>query len=121
MKKDWVVYARHILDAIEQIRRIQQRGDILEDSILYDAAIRNLQILSKSTQSIPLEKQQNCPKIPWCEIRGFRNILVHNYLGNIDPLTIKAVIEQNLPELKACIKALLQDENKNKLTKPRNP
>ena len=108
MKKDWTVYARHILDAIAQVKRIQQRGDILEDSILYDATIRNLQILSESTQSIPTEQQQKCPKIPWREISGFRNILVHNYLGNIDPLTIKAVIEQYLPELEDCIKALLK-------------
>jgi len=35
VKKDWTIYARHILDAIEQIDRIQQRGDILKDSILY--------------------------------------------------------------------------------------
>jgi uncharacterized protein with HEPN domain len=110
MKKDWTVYARHILDAIAQINRIQQRGDILQDSILYDATIRNLQILSESTQSIPLEQQQKCPKIPWHEISGFRNILVHNYLGNIDPLTIKSVIEQYLPELETCIKALLNEQ-----------
>jgi len=31
VKKDWTVYARYILDAIEKIRRIQQRGDILQD------------------------------------------------------------------------------------------
>jgi len=110
MKKDWTVYARHILGAIEQVNRIQQRGDILKDTILYDAALRNLQILSESTQSIPLDQQQKCPEIPWREISGFRNILVHNYLGNIDPLTIKSVIEQYLPELEACIKALLNKQ-----------
>jgi len=110
MKKDWTVYARHILGAIEQVNRIQQRGDILKDTILYDAALRNLQILSESTQSIPLDQQQKCPEIPWREISGFRNILVHNYLGNIDPLTIKSVIEQYLPELEACIKSLLNKQ-----------
>ena len=107
MKKDWTIYARHILDAIEQIDRIQQRGDILKDSILYDATIRNLQTLSESTQSIPTEQQQKYPHIPWREISGFRNILVHNYLGNIDSMTIRAVIEQYLPELESCIKELL--------------
>jgi uncharacterized protein with HEPN domain len=109
MKKDWTVYAQHILDAIEQINRIQQRGDILKDSILYDATVRNLQILSESTQSIPLEQQQKCPNIPWREISGFRNILVHNYLGDIDPLTIKSVIEEYLSELENCMKELLKD------------
>jgi uncharacterized protein with HEPN domain len=108
MKKDWTVYAQHILDAIEQIDRIQQRGDILKDSILYDATIRNLQTLSESTQSIPAEQQQQYSNIPWREISGFRNILVHNYLGNIDSVTIKSVIKQYLPELERCIKELLK-------------
>ena len=108
MKKDWTVYAQHILDATEQIKRIQERGDILQDQILYDATLRNLQTLSESTQSIPSQQQQKCPNIPWREISGFRNILVHNYLGNIDPLTIKQVIEHYLPELQRCIKLLLK-------------
>ena len=42
MTKDWKAYAQHILDCIEKIKRIQQRGNILDDDILYDASIRNL-------------------------------------------------------------------------------
>lgn len=45
MNKPWQPYAEHILDAIAKIRRIQQRGDITKDDILYDAALRNLQTL----------------------------------------------------------------------------
>lgn len=42
MSKPWQPYARYILDAIEKIRRIELRGDIAEDEVLYDAALRNL-------------------------------------------------------------------------------
>ena len=42
-------YAAHVLDAIEKIRRIQQRGDITQDEVLYDATLRNLQTLSEAT------------------------------------------------------------------------
>ncbi len=109
MKKDWTVYAYYILDAIDKVERIQDRGDILHDDILYDAAIRNLQTLSEATQSIPDEHKEKYPDIPWREISGFRNILVHNYLGDIDPLTIQAVIQEHLPVLKQCMQALLHD------------
>ncbi|MFM7319587.1 MAG: hypothetical protein ACKO85_01565 [Isosphaeraceae bacterium] len=42
MTRPWQPYALHILDAIAKIRRIQARGDITEDEILYDATLRNL-------------------------------------------------------------------------------
>ena len=116
-KKDWTVYAHHILDAIEKIKRIQQRGDISQDDILYDAAIRNLQTLSESTQFIPKEQQELYSNIPWREISGFRNILVHDYLGDIDPITIKAVIQQHLPEFENCMHELLEDNKKSSYEK----
>jgi uncharacterized protein with HEPN domain len=53
MSKLWQPHARHILDAIAKIRRIQARGNLAQDDILYDAALRNLQTLSESTQHLP--------------------------------------------------------------------
>lgn len=102
MNKPWQPYARHILDAIEKIRRIEARGELVEDEILFDAALRNLQTLSEATQHLPDDKKSACLGIPWREISGFRNILVHNYLGNIDPLTVAKVIREHLPPLEAC-------------------
>ncbi len=110
MSKRWQPYALHILDAIEKVRRIQDRGDLTQDDILYDATLRNLQTLSEATQLLPDEKKSLCPDIPWREISGFRNILVHNYLGNIDPLTVRAVVEQHLGPLERCVHAMLNEE-----------
>jgi uncharacterized protein with HEPN domain len=110
MSKPWQPYARYILDAIAKIRRIQARGDLTQDEVLYDAALRNLQTLSEATQSLPEEKKSAFPAIPWREISGFRNILVHNYLGDIDPLSIKAVIEKHLKPLEDCVRTLLNSE-----------
>ena len=50
------------------------------------------------------------PNIPWKEISGFRNILVHNYLGDIDALMIAKVIEEYLPPLEGCIRTLLEQD-----------
>nr|WP_299245428.1 HepT-like ribonuclease domain-containing protein [uncultured Halomonas sp.] len=107
--KDWNLYARHILDAIEKIRRIESRGDIREDEILYDAALRNLQTLSEATQRLPDTLKHRYPEIQWKQISGFRNILVHNYLGSLDSQTVKDVIEQHLPVLKQTIQQMLNN------------
>ncbi len=107
MNKPWQPYALHILDAIAKIRRIQARGDLTTDEVLYDATLRNLQTLSEATQLLPEDLRSQFPEIPWREISGFRNILVHNYLGEIDPLTVSAVIDQPIESLKNCVEIML--------------
>ena len=67
-----------------------------------------MQTLSEATQLLPESIKQDFPQIPWREISGFRNILVHNYLGDIDPLTIVMVIEGHIPELEKCIREMLK-------------
>lgn len=107
MSKDWHACALHILDSIERIRRIQQRGDLTHDQMLYDATLRNLQTLSEATQRLPENLKQRYPEIPWKQVSGFRNILVHNYLGEIDPQTVFTVVRDHLPPLEAAIRAML--------------
>ena len=111
MSKTWHAYAHHILDAIGKIRRIEQRGSIVDDDVLFDAALRNLQTLSEATQMLPDELKSRFPTIPWREISGFRNILVHNYLGDIDPLTVSAVITTHLQAIEACMNAMLSSHS----------
>jgi uncharacterized protein with HEPN domain len=74
--------------------------------VLYDAALRNLQTLSEVTQQIPDALKAEEPDVSWREISGFRNILVHNYLGDIDPDTVAAVVDRYL-ELARAVWAML--------------
>jgi uncharacterized protein with HEPN domain len=57
MTKSWRPYALHIVEAIEKNRRIEARGDLTQDEVLYDAALRNLQTLSEATQCLPVKKK----------------------------------------------------------------
>ncbi|NMG72079.1 HepT-like ribonuclease domain-containing protein [Parazoarcus communis] len=110
MTKQWQAYAFHIVDAIAKIRRIQARGSIAEDEVLYDATLRNLQTMSEATQGLPQDLKVGFPDIPWRDISGFRNILTHNYLGDIDPLTIVAVFDRHLPALEAAVLDMLASD-----------
>lgn len=76
--------------------------------MLYDAALRNLQTLSEATQQLSDESKAQHPEIPWREISGFRNILVHNYLGDIDPTTVAAVVDRHLEPLASAVTAMLR-------------
>nr|VFK41158.1 MAG: Protein of unknown function DUF86 [Candidatus Kentron sp. SD]VFK47409.1 MAG: Protein of unknown function DUF86 [Candidatus Kentron sp. SD] len=55
-----------------------------------------------------MEKKADYPGIPWREISGLRNVLAHNYLGDIDPLTVVTVIDKYLEPLERCIQAMLE-------------
>lgn len=111
MTKAWPPYAHHILDAIAKIRRIQARGNIGNDEILYAAALRHLQTISEATQRLPTLLKQQYPSIPWEDISGFRNILVHNYLGDIDPLTVSSVVENQLGTLESVVRSMLEGDH----------
>jgi len=50
--KSWKNYALHIVESIEKIDRIRERGDLREDAVLYDAALRNLQTLSEAVHHV---------------------------------------------------------------------
>jgi len=76
--------------------------------VLYDATLRNSQTLSEATQRLPDSVKQQYPDIPWKEISGFRNILVHNYLGDIDAETVVSVVEKHLLPLKRAIDQMLK-------------
>lgn len=107
MSKPWQPYARHILDAAERIGNIQARGDLTTDQVLYDASLRNLQTLSEATQQLPSALKSCYPDIPWRSISGFRNILVHNYLGDIDPVAVRLVIDRHLPLIVQAVQSML--------------
>jgi uncharacterized protein with HEPN domain len=110
MTKDWRAHALHIIGASEKIKRICARGDFLADEILFDALLRNLQTLSEAVGLLPEALKEKFEEIPWREISGFRNILVHNYLGEIDRTTIQSILNNDLDPLLARVKEMLRAE-----------
>lgn len=90
-----------ILQAIDRCRRYVDtlNGDDLGlIDMAEDAVERNLQIIGEAANHLPPEIIDAHPEIPWPQIRGFRNILVHQYFG-VDVATIRDVVEMHLPPL----------------------
>lgn len=81
--KDPKLYLHHILECIERIEAYTQGNQelFLTDMKTQDAVLRNLQIMAESTQKLPPQWKEAHPNIPWQQIGGFRNRLVHEYLG----------------------------------------
>ncbi len=69
--------------------------------------LRNLQVLAESTQRLSDAAKESAGEVDWFKIAGFRNVLVHDYLG-IDVEQVWNILEKDLPELKRHIEKLLQ-------------
>ena len=63
-----------------------------------DAIERNLQIIGEAAKAFPAEVTEQKSDVPWPQIRGLRNILVHQYFG-IDVDAIREVVGVHLPLL----------------------
>ena len=99
MVEDNVVYIDHMLDCIQRIDEyIDSKPHFSSSRLVQDAVVRNLQIMSESSQRITGDVKRIYPEVPWREISGFRNILVHDYLG-VDLDAIWGVVETDLPPL----------------------
>lgn len=70
--------------------------------LVQDAVIRNLQTLTESSQRLSDAIKATEPQVPWRELAGFRNVIVHGYLG-IDLGAVWLVVEQDLPPLAAAL------------------
>jgi len=86
--KSDLLYVDHILECIQRIEDYvggvpdaAARASFMGSNMIKDAVIRNLQVLAESAGRISPENQALEPEVPWQQVRGFRNILVHQYLG----------------------------------------
>ena len=87
-------------DCLERIREYSKadRAVFETSRLVQDAVIRNLQTLAESSQRLSSGIKDTEPQIPWRELAGFRNVIVHGYLG-VDLGAVWLVIEQDLPAL----------------------
>jgi uncharacterized protein with HEPN domain len=105
------VYLEYILLCIDKIDEYSRDGKkkFLDDSLIQDAILRRLQILAETTQRLSRETKDRIPNVDWKNISGFRNILVHDYLGGIDLDLVWNVIENYLPDLKTRVRRVLNE------------
>jgi uncharacterized protein with HEPN domain len=98
-QRDAVLLA-HMREAIARINRYTQRSRerFMTDSLVQDGVARNLHTLTESSQRLSEPTKQLEPSVPWAALSGFRNVVVHGYLG-LDLEVLWSVVERELPLL----------------------
>ena len=102
MKRTIRQYLQDIIEASNAIMGYTKdltEEDFIRNNLVHDAVLRELEILGEAVKHIPANIRNKYPNIPWKEIAGMRDILIHEYFGVILQNAWN-VVKRDLPILK---------------------
>ncbi len=87
-----------MLESIERIELYTNQGvtAFLESTLIQDGVVRNLEILGEATKRLSNELREENSEIPWKQIAGMRDVLIHDYL-KVEISQVWEVVEENIP------------------------
>ena len=108
MKKDPRVYLAQILERIDRISEYTADGKeaFLADQRTQDAVIRNFEVIGEAAKRISEEYRRKYPTIPWRELAGFRDVLIHQYEG-VSVTEVWLIVEKDLNPIRDAIRSML--------------
>ena len=120
--KDDLVRLRHMLDAARKARGFTQdreRSDLESDEMLSLAVVRLLEVIGEATAHVSEAVQAANPQVPWRQITGARNRLIHGYF-DVDLDVVWAILQGDLPPLIAHLERILPPLSRRRKPAPRD-
>ena len=111
MKKEFLDYIEDIIKAMDDASSFVRDMDY--DSFSKDrktvyAVIRALEIIGEATKNIPIEIKNNYPQIPWKDMAGMRDKVIHEYFG-VDLKRVWSTVNVDIPKLKPWFEKIIRE------------
>jgi uncharacterized protein with HEPN domain len=111
-RRETAVRLRHMLDHAKEaidIARGKTRSDLDQERLLNLALVRLLEIIGEAAARVPQDDRELYPEIPWPEIVGLRNRLIHGY-DEVDFDILWEIVAADLPVLIEKLEKILGTE-----------
>jgi uncharacterized protein with HEPN domain len=108
--KDERLYLSNIQECIERIEEYTKGGkeEFMQTKMIQDAVIRNFEIIGEATKRLSPELRSKYSDVPWQQMAGLRDVLIHDYL-KVNLNLVWQIIEQNLSDLKRQVTAIMEN------------
>jgi len=111
MKEEFLDYIEDIIEAMDDamsfVKGLEYDDFVKEKKTVY-AVVRAIEIIGEAVKKIPNDVKKRYPKIPWREMAGMRNKLIHEYFG-VDLKRVWKTVKEDIPNLKPQFDKILKD------------
>ena len=107
--RHWRLYVQDMIEFSEKVLSYTDGFDqdtFVSDGVIYDATLRNIELIGEAATHVPDEIREENTHIPWRMIVGTRNRVAHAYLG-LDDDVIWSIIQGDVPDLLPKLRGIL--------------
>jgi uncharacterized protein with HEPN domain len=114
MKREYGDYVEDIVNSVNKVMKFtkdMRYSDFMKDEKTVFAVVRALEIIGEAAKNIPESLRRKYPDIPWKDMSGMRDRLIHEYFGvKLD--VVWDTVRSELPELEPKFQKILRDLEK---------
>jgi uncharacterized protein with HEPN domain len=111
MKREFLDYVEDIIEAMDDAISFVEEMDydnFVKDRKTIYALIRAVEIIGEAVKKIPNSVRKRYPKIPWKDMAGMRDKLIHEYFG-VDLKRVWDTVKKDIPNLRPLFDKILKD------------